>query len=344
MIPGNSGKKVVFWVEVSRQTGMGHLMESLTLAGHLTDRNTFVHFIINPYSPAEELLSVKGFPFTTYEHAVLNDVVGSIRNLKAGCVLINHRYVSLDALRRLRQENIRTVVIDQMGNKTVACDLLINRSITKSWLTYEFTGQKPECCFGVEYALLAPGYQKLHSREKEFSARQGGKVLVTMGGVDRTGATLRIIEALRPLDNISREIVLGSGFPHMEELRKLQGKIGSSAFSFHQGVDDLGDRMRSADIVISAGGNTVYEMACVGTPGIVLWEDEHEYVQARDFEEKGVLYCLGNGITTPVEGITEAVTSMLNNVEQRKSMSRLGKELVDAEGTERVGSRIIGLL
>ena len=56
--------------------------------------------------------------------------------------------------------------------------------------------------------------------------------------------------------------------------------------------------MSGADIVISAGGNTVFELACVGTPGFVLWEDSHEKIQGDVFEKEGVVINLGNGMKT----------------------------------------------
>ena len=164
-----------------------------------------------------------------------------------------------------------------------------------------------------------------------------------MGGVDRTGATLRIIKALQSIDNTSKEIIIGNGFSHIDKLHNLLKKLNDSSFIFSQGVDDLGKRMSKADIVISAGGNTVYEMACVGTPGIVLWEDEHEYIQGKAFSEKGTLLCLGNGITTPIELISNSIKALLKDVDQRKNMSQCGKKLVAFHGKKRIVEKLYKL-
>lgn len=344
MDAGNSTGKVVFWVEASREIGMGHLVESVALAGYLMDHNSPVHFIVNTYLPARDELGRRGITYSEYGPDAVDNVAGLINKLHAGCVLVNHRNVSQESLQRLHKEDLKVAVIDQMGNKPVICDLLINRSVTKEWQQYDFIGKRPECCFGADYAILGDGYSGLHGREKKFNRGNGNSVLVSMGGVDRTGATLRTIEALRMVDNISSEIIFGSGFAHFEELEKIRKIINEHSFSFHQGVDDLGERMSRADIVISAGGNTVYEMACVGAPGIVLWEDEHEYVQARDFEKMGVVRCLGNGIATPIETIRNSVISLLNDAEHRKLMSIRGKELVDSRGISRVGGKLMKLL
>ncbi len=157
-----------------------------------------------------------------------------------------------------------------------------------------------------------------------------------MGGVDRTGSTLRVVEALKPVHNISKEIILGRGFTHTARLTQLLEDMNDGSFSCYQGVNDLGDRMSRADIVISAGGNTVYEMACTGAPGIILWEDEHEQLQGMDFSKKGSVICPGSGVTTSVEDITNSVRTLLNDVYMRRDMGRCGKELVDGRGTDRI--------
>jgi len=333
---------MIFWVEVSQKIGMGHFKEAIFLSDHFN--NPSVHFIIPPYLPAELELKKKKISYSIMDINNYENIIHLIKKIsKKKCIIINHRNVSLKALETLRRENCLVAVIDQLGGKQIICDLLINKSIVSEWLKYDFVKDKPVCCFGADYAILEDCYEELHKREKKFT-KTNYTILVSMGGVDRTGSTLRIIKALQSIDNTSKEIIIGNGFSHIDKLHNLRKKLNDSSFIFSQGVDDLGKRMSKADIVISAGGNTVYEMACVGTPGIVLWEDEHEYIQGKIFSERRTLLCLGNGIKTPIELISNSIKVLLKDVNQRKNMSQCGKKLVDFHGKKRIVDELYELI
>ena len=321
---------------------MGHLMESLVLAEYFISRNKPVYFVINPYEPSRLELQKREISFAEYELDDIDEVIRFMQQKDLQNVIINHRNVSLKALERIYSKNYNVVVIDQLGNKPMICDLLINKSFVPQWLLYDFPKNKPLCCFGADYAILGDSYRKLHQKKKTFS-KDRYTVLVSMGGVDRTGATLRIIEALRPINNVSKEIILGNGFAHLKELKQLRENINDSSFRFSVGVSNLHEHMSKADIVISAGGNTLFEMACVRTPGIVLWEDEHERIQGNAFAKKEIVHCLGNGISTPIKTISNSVRILLKDVDRRKYMSQQAQESVDGCGKDRIGTKIMQL-
>jgi spore coat polysaccharide biosynthesis predicted glycosyltransferase SpsG len=330
---------MVFWVEASQEIGMGHLMESLALAEYFINQGEAVHFIVNPYEPSRLELQKRGIPFKESSFNAIEKIIWFIKQQQAKSIVINHRKVSLDILERLRTEDFTVSVIDQLGNIPIVCDLLINKSLVPEWLRYDFPINQPLCCFGADYAIMGNSYRKLHQEQKVFS-KDRYTVLVSMGGVDRTGATFRIIEALQQIKDISKEIIIGNGFAHMKRLNQLCEKNNDPSFVFSVGVSDLHERISKADIVISAGGNTLFEMACVGTPGIVLWEDEHEYTQGVSFDKKGTVVCLGNGIKTSVNVISDSVRMLLQDDARREKMSQCGKSLVDAEGRNRISTAI----
>jgi len=335
---------MIFWVEASQNIGMGHLKESIYLADYFRSHNYLIYFIINPYLPAELALQNKKIEYLTTEINHYDKIVHLIKKKSHHrCIIINHWNVSFNALEILHQENFFVVVIDHLGNKSVLCDVLINRSIVPEWLKYEFVQNTPVCCFGSDYAILDDAYEALHKCEKKFST-VNNSILVSMGGVDRSGATLRIIEALKFVNISSKIIILGPGFPLLEKLKQIRMKLNNNTFHFFQGINNLGEMMQKADIVISAGGNTLYEMACIGTPGIVLWEDQHEYILGKTFSEKGVALCLGNGMSIPEKDITRNIHELLKNIDRRKDMSQCGKKLIDYKGRNRIMHKIKALI
>jgi len=334
---------MIFWVEASHNIGTGHFMESLILADYLINQKMSVNFIVNPYQPAELELQNRNIPYSVIEINDYDKVFQLIQNKSnSKCAIINHRDVSINALKLLHQNGCFIVVIDQLGKKQIICDVLINRSIVSKWLVYKFLTNKPVCCFGADYAILKECCQKLYKEDKYFLSKSP-TILVTMGGVDRTGATLRILKALQSIKYVNKEIIVGKGFVHLRQLQQSLKEMSDSSFHYYQGINNLEERMKNSDIVISAGGNTLYEMACVGTPGIVLWEDDHERIQAKAFSEKGIIQFLGNGISTPIEDISKSIHKLLNSPELRKKMSQCGKKLVDPFGSKRIFNKIYKL-
>jgi spore coat polysaccharide biosynthesis predicted glycosyltransferase SpsG len=89
------------------------------------------------------------------------------------------------------------------------------------------------------------------------------------------------------------------------------------------------------DVGFTAGGNTLYELACVGTPALVLYEDDHEMEQGIEFQRNGFGVCLGRGV-----GVTKSrIWRELDKLEEpdvRETWSRKGRSVVDGQGVERV--------
>tara|TARA_Y100000816_G_scaffold291563_1_gene283301 strand:- start:1703 stop:2737 length:1035 start_codon:yes stop_codon:yes gene_type:complete len=334
-------KTIIFWVEASQMVATGHFMESLALAKAFKNKSINVHFIINRYEPVEAKLFSANITFSIFKIDDVDKVISFINDhFKDTVIIINHRNIQLYCMEKLKSENHLLVVIDQLGNKKIICDILINSSIISDWLKYDFIENFPTCLFGPDFTILRDEFLKLNKIEKSFE-NDFPIVLVTMGGVDRTGATLRIVRALKSL-NISsnKKIVIGKGFAHTNELKVLLNSEGFKTFQLYQNINDLGEKMSKADVVISAGGNTVSELACVGTPGLILWEDLHEKIQGEEFEKEGIVINLGNGLKTDLRKIISNIESLLLDIKKRKSMSNAGKKLIDGRGVERIINKI----
>ncbi len=109
------------------------------------------------------------------------------------------------------------------------------------------------------------------------------------------------------------------------------------SFDLVYDIKDLSNLIYESDIIFSAGGNTLHEAACVGTPAIILWEDKHEKEQAEWFAKKGAAINLGSGVIAKEEEVMRSIDNMLSDSIRWKKMSDKGKELIDGRGLERIG-------
>ncbi|MCB2186166.1 MAG: hypothetical protein KQJ78_07095 [Deltaproteobacteria bacterium] len=331
---------MIFWAEAAKGIGLGHLMESLALAGELRARGAACRYLITPYAPAGEILDAAGL---AWEAAPLAEGPARLAPWRAAgerwCV-VDHRAAAWPHLAALQAQGWQVAVLDQLGGKPVICQVLVNPSLPPPWLCYDFPQGEPRLCLGPAYALLRPEFRAWRGRPPE-PRRAPPRVLVTLGGVDRTGATLRVVEALAGLGpGVAKEVILGAGFAHQAALDRLAAGR-APGFSFHRAVTDLARRLARADLVISAGGNTLYEAAALGVPALVLWEDPHEALQGEAFAARGAAWNLGKGMATGLQEIREAVAHLLADPARREAMSRQGRDLVDGQGVGRLADILL---
>jgi UDP-2,4-diacetamido-2,4,6-trideoxy-beta-L-altropyranose hydrolase len=334
---------IVFWVEASREIGMGHLMECLAIRNKLHSEGVLTHFYINEYEPAEEKLRELGVNYSLLAREKKDNPIGK-SNVQKECttIVVNHHAVSSNTLVSLKDDGWKVCVIDQLGNKNISADLLINYSIVEDWINYNILQEDMVSLFGPEFTLLRGEFEEPISSQKEKKV-ESQNVLISMGGVDRTGATIRLIEALSTLEsNLMKTIVIGAGFAHRDKLGDRKN-LGENNFVFKDNVERMSSEMSCADIAISAGGNTLYELAAMGVPTLVLWEDEHERILADSFASRGAVLNIGNGMSTPKKVITDSILSLLSDQARLDEMRSCSMSIVDAKGVNRVCKAILEL-
>jgi spore coat polysaccharide biosynthesis predicted glycosyltransferase SpsG len=86
---------------------------------------------------------------------------------------------------------------------------------------------------------------------------------------------------------------------------------------------------------------SVYEIAALGTPGIVLGQNLREDQRMRDFARHGTVEYLGLGTEVDERAIETAVRSLLEDADRRREMSAKGRALVDGLGATRAAEVIL---
>ena len=327
---------IALLAEAGVVVGTGHLVEALTLTADLENHGLRPLLVTTVEAPPG-LLAGARIPIKTLS-SLNSEVLGdTARQLVADGVKLavtNVREISNEQVSAISRAGLRVVCIDEFGGRHLDCSVVINPSPIRS--RHNYTSDTPgfRIYGGIEYLALSPQYTRLHSTPRHF-AHGIQSVVVTLGGVDRTGATLRVARALQGWDSESeRNIVLGAAFPWGGELEEIvAGSRG--AWKIHRNLPCLADLLVTADVAISAGGNTLFEIACVGTPPLVLFEDAHEGENGRSFEEQGFGVCLGRGVEVPLDSIREAL-DRFEDPAVRRAQCEVGKRLVDGEGASRI--------
>ena len=98
---------------------------------------------------------------------------------------------------------------------------------------------------------------------------------------------------------------------------------------------------QDADVVVCSGGMSVYEIAALGTPGLVLAQNAREDQRMREFARNGTVEYLGLGTEVSEQRLRDAVMALLADAGRRQAMSAKGRALVDGLGAARTAELVL---
>jgi spore coat polysaccharide biosynthesis predicted glycosyltransferase SpsG len=134
--------------------------------------------------------------------------------------------------------------------------------------------------------------------------------------------------------NFEAKIVVGGGNPWHNELELLASQ--RPGFELERNPANMAVLMHWADVAISGAGGTVWELAYLGLPAIVIALSQDQRQIARGLAKNDVAVSLGWHANLSDDRIVNALQSLLADRERRQTMSELGQKLVDGRGAERV--------
>ncbi len=324
----SESQRVVLLSEGTSEIGSGHIVEM----GGLFQAATWSCLEAVGYAHVDpDLAPIADWarPLSSVEPDVLSRLGEDPCAEGARIAVTNFRSVSEEQIQALRNWAGCVVCIDELGGRTINPDVIISTSIVRSF--HDYPGSTAEVFAGAEFLSLNERFQRLRLEERAFDAGVR-KIVVSMGGVDRLRTTMRVLESLSDEESLQVDVVIGPGFEFGDEV--LEFARPRSHIHPHVCPPELSDFLLDSDMGITAGGNTLYEMACVGTPAVVLYEDEHERLQGEEFERRGFGICAGNGLNTSLEVIRSSI-KVLDDPCVLSRHSRTGKQIVPGDGCQR---------
>jgi spore coat polysaccharide biosynthesis predicted glycosyltransferase SpsG len=167
--------------------------------------------------------------------------------------------------------------------------------------------------------------------------------VITFGGSDPQGFTLKAARALSGLPAaIEIVAVAGPAFSYQREFEALEKELRRRVPLMRQVEGHIADLMFEADLVVCSGGMTVYEIAALGTPGLVLAQNTREEARMRAFARRGSIEFLGLGTEVAEDSIAARTRALLEDAAARRAMSRNGRSMVDGLGAERAAELVLG--
>lgn len=186
---------------------------------------------------------------------------------------------------------------------------------------------------------MTPEFQT-KDRSHKATPRNTTKVLITFGGSDPRNNTLKVLKALSGFDGeLDIKVIVGKANFNGKAISEFSRKMKKQV-TIKNDVSSLCEEMITADIAFCSVGNTAYELAYLGVPGLLIIGKEDHRRNAELFDRYQVHKFLGLGSEISEEDILESFCDIASAPQIRKKMSQNGKNLIDGKGVSRIADEI----
>lgn len=303
--------KILIRVDGYRKIGLGHIYRTLLLANKLIDHELL--FVSNEqYELGVNLIKQNNYPIKTFE--TKDELDNIFETYKPDIVINDILDTSCEYISELKNKEIFVVNFEDMGQGTLKADIVINALYNEKYPLKNHYWGKDYYCLRDEFYLVS-------SKEVKKEVKN---ILITFGGTDSHNYTERIINMLKDIDlnkDFKVDIILGLGY---EEIDKLEAKLEKVCFDvdIKQNVKNISKYMHEADIVFTSAGRTVYELASIGIPTIVLAQNNRELRHTFASQQNGVIN-LGLGYEISDIEIKETLLKLMEDYELRSKCNEL---------------------
>jgi len=255
-------------------------------------------------------------------------------------LLLDHFSRDREYERKCRDWARRIVVVDGQLRQH-DCDLLVDPNPDRDASLWD--GRVPARCrilSGSEYALLRPGFAAY--RPASLQRRVQGEldtILVSFGAGDSGELVPITLQGLEQAGFPGQVLVVGSasdpqygdrGFPYSLE--------------YLPWSEDFATLLNAADLLISAGGATLWEACSLGVPSLLVERASNQAYPVARLAGAGAAVALGDPLTVTPERIAHELQALLRAPSRLRQMSSLAAEYCDGAGCDRVAEVLSGLL
>ena len=260
-------KRILVRVDGSKNIGLGHVYNMITILKHYRNPTFLVVMNINKKLGHTKFkkfnFNVKFYSNKTELKKIINDfgphiIFNDILNTKS------------DYMRWLKQFNCMIVNFEDLGTGKKYADLVFNPIYySKKNIKDQYYGEKYAC---VREEFRNPARNRLRKKVK--------KVVITFGGTDPTDKTSQVLKIIHNsvLSDIEFNVIIGLGYTKKDYIKKIVYPMRMDGFKINiiEKTDNISEYVKDCDFAITSNGRTVFEIAAMSVPMISIAVNERE--------------------------------------------------------------------
>lgn len=319
----------------SHAIGLGHVYRVKNLGQAMTRAGGNVVYASRRDSVANAILQSTGWVCATFDG---DDALPCLKEMvareKPDLVLHDMLNTTDESLEFLRQASVKTVSLDDAGAGLRLAQAVIN-AMCFHWGSYRPDQVKAKLFEGPQYMILSSTLNRYLKKEKTIPTH-AKQVLMAFGGTDTHFLTERALDGVNLLNAELRvRINLGPGSRSSDRLIRTI-RASKHQIELIRSAVDLFQEFWKADLVICAGGLTLYELAAMGVPSMAIAAEPHEIYNVEYWDRIGSTISLGWEKQLEAEAMSRKMAPLLDDFSRRAELSRAGRKIMDGQGTDRV--------
>jgi UDP-2,4-diacetamido-2,4,6-trideoxy-beta-L-altropyranose hydrolase len=342
------GNVLLLRADADTRQGTGHVMRCLALAQAWQDAGGRAA-LVGDVGGLAARLAAEGIPnepvgATPGGTEDATRTAAAARRLGADWVVLDGYHFTATFQAALKDARLRVLALDDCGHAgPYHADVVLNQNLGAPEDGYHDRARYTRLLLGPRYALLRREFWPWRTWQRP-AAGVVRKVLVTLGGADAANVTTRVLDSLRLLDGADLEVrvVVGAANPHAEALEAAAAAASPVPVRLLRQVTDMAELLRWADVAVTAGGSTCWELAFLGLPAVVLVVADNQRPVAEGLAGAGAAVNLGWFADIEPRRLADELARLLTSAPLRDQMSRCGQTLVDGWGGARVVRHLQG--
>lgn len=318
--------------EAGQTAGLGHMARCTSLQQAFEERGIKSKLIVNGDAASSRSATLYfNWPAAPERlFAIIED---------ADIVVVDSYLADLELYERITASGCVTLYLDDFRRIDYPGGIVLNGAPFAEELGYP-EGKGITYLLGTRFVLLRKEFWDVRARKT-----WGGidKLLITFGGNDIRNMTPKVLELLAGnYPELCKHVVIGNLFENRVEIQQC-ADAGTKLF-FHPDAGAMKSIMLEADVAISAGGQTLCELARVGIPTIAVITADNQVNNVEGWQRNDFVINAGWYDSPEISEKIHNGLRLLESMQARHRMSEAGRRLVDGQGARRTVDYILRML
>ena len=326
-------KTITVITEGGKTLGFGHITRTISIVNAF--KNYHIKFIINSDNSINNIL--EDFDYKLFNWLNNDNLLIKIQN--SDLILLDSSLISNTQIKEIENTNIPIIFIDDEKRRNILdSGYVVDWTVLSETKKY-FIPKKSNVKYllGTKYTPLRDEFNKA---SQHIIKNDINSILITFGGSDIKDMTPLVMEVLnKNYPNIVKNIVIGNGFSNIDKIEQLIDK--NTNLFYDVDSKQMVNLMQNNDLAISAGGQTLYELALIGLPTIAILLVENAKDDTIGWDKVGFIKNIGWHNDRDIKiNLLEAI-KRLEDKDIRVSMQQQASRYIQPNGAKRLYNDII---
>lgn len=330
--------KVGIRVDSSIEIGSGHVMRCMAFAEKLREKGHIVYFICRKSEDDMRsiikkhkfyVISLNKVENSLWDWVSINweqdakDTIEAVRIFSIDFLIVDHYSIDYKWEKMIKKHISKIMIIDDLANRIHDCDILLDYNFYKNYQNrYDnLINENILLLLGPKYMLLRNEF--FQSSSENLDAEQ---ILITFGGSDPTGETLKVVNIIKDLPYNFR-IVVGELNPDKHLIYDIIKEKKNLHYLYS--INNMAEEILNSKFVIGAGGISALERVILRKPSLIIKVAENQSEIIENIVKKKAAVYIGSYKENYKKTLLNNIYMLMKNKDRLNELKQSTKNIIN---------------